>query len=415
MKNYTITKVACFLTTASTAIASIFSPLLFTMFHRVYGISYTLLGFLVVLNFASQLALDLTYSFFSKKLDLKVSMKLTAGVITAGIILYAFAPTLFPENPYLGLALGTVIFSAGGGLAEVLTSPVIAYIPSKNPEKTMSRLHSCYAWGLLFVIVFSSAYIVRFGTENWQTLALILAILPFTAFVLMLLSPIPDMDSQESVTGDGGVMRNKTAILYIICIFFAGASEITMCQWGSSYLETAFGIDKTVCDLLGLGAFALMLGTGRTLYAHFGKKIDNALLYGALGTAVCYFVTVFSPLPVLSIAACAMTGFFVAMLWPGSLIAVTDRVPNAGVTLFAFMAVGGDLGATVYPQIVGYITDSVIASPLFEPLAELFAVTPEILGMKLGMLFAFLAPAAATVLFAVARKNRDRDTGTIKG
>ncbi len=407
MKNYNMTKAACFVTTASTSIASIFSPIFFTTFHSIYGISYTLLGFLVVLNFAPQLMMDLIYSFFSSKLDLKISVKLTPAIIMAGIIFYAFAPTLFPANPYIGLAIGTVIFSAGGGLAEVLTSPVVTYIPSKNSEKTLSRMHSSYAWGLLGVILLSSAYITFFGTENWQVLALILALLPLTAFILMLLSPIPDMDSQKSVTGNGGVMRNKTAILYIACIFFSGASEITMCQWGSSYLETAFGIDKIVCDVLGLATFALMLGVGRTLYAHFGKKIDNVLLYGALGTAVCYFITVFSSLPVLSIAACAMTGFFVAMLWPGSLIAVTDRVPDAGVTLFAFMAVGGDLGATVYPQIVGYVTDSVIASPLFEPLANTFAITPEQLGMKLGMLFAFLAPAAATVLFAIAKKNRD--------
>lgn len=407
--NYNITKYACFTTCASTAISVTLSPMLFTTFHRDFGISYTLLGFLVVLNYAAQLTLDLIYSFFSGKLNLKLSAKLTPALISLGLLFYALAPYLFPAHPYIGLAAGTVVFSAGSGLSEVLLNPIITSLPSDDPEKLLSRLHTCYAWGLISVVGFSAAFIYIFGGENWQTLALILALLPCTAFLLMLFAPFPEVHTQENITASGGILRNRTAILFIICIFFAGASELTMCQWCSGYLETVFGIDKLLCDLLGLALFGVTLGIGRTLYTRFGKKIDNTLIFGSIGATFCYLIAAVSPSPVVGLISCALTGFFVSMLWPGSLIAVTERIPDGGVSLFALMAVGGDLGATFYPQLVGAITDSIMANRRIVELGADIGLNAEQVGMKAGMIFATLAPLAGTILFSVVLKKKTND------
>lgn len=403
-ERYRITKAACFLTSASMAIPAVLSPLLFTTFHEKYGISYSLLGFLVVLNFATQLFMDLIYSFFQDKLNLRRSVKLTPFVITVGLLLYAAAPVVFPGSPYTGLALGTIIFSAGGGLSEVLTSPVIAKLPSKHPERTLSRLHSCYAWGVLAVVVVSAGFMTAFGNDNWQSMTLLLTMLPMVTCILMIVAPIPELGEEKADSGAANVLRSRTAVLYLVCIFFAGASESTMSQWASSYLETAFGINKTVGDLLGLALFGAAIGLGRTLYSKYGKGIDRILLFGALGTTACYAVAALSDSAAAGLVACAMTGFFVSMLWPGSLIAVTNKVPNVGVALFALMAVGGDLGATFYPQIVGVITDSAIRSGSVTAFAQQLGYTAEQFGMKAGMCFAVLGPLFGSLLFYRAMK-----------
>lgn len=405
-KNFTMTIYSCFMTSASTAVPCILSPLLFTAFYRTYGISYTLLGFLTVLNFGTQLLTDLFYSFFSKKLNLKLSVKLTPVLIFTGLFFYALSPVLFPSDIYIGLAIGTIIFSAGNGIAEVLTSPVVAAIPSDNSERLMSKLHSCYAWALLFVVSFASVFLWIFDDSYWQLLTILLSLLPLTASVLMFFSPIPDMQSDNSSSEKHNKAHNKTACLYIIGIFFAGASELTMSQWCSGYLETTFGINKTVGDLFGLALFGAFIGLGRTLYAKYGKNIDRLLFLGSLGSLICYVVVAVSNNPFFAIASCAFSGFCVSMLWPGSLIAVANKIPGASVGLYALMATGGDLGATLFPQAVGYITDKIIESEKFLSAFSFIGLNAEQLGMRGGMLFACIAPLCATVLFAFLLRRR---------
>ena len=403
--NYNLTKHASFLTSAITGIPASLSPMLFTTFHKVYGISYTLLGTLVVVNFGTQLIMDLIYSFFSHKINLKWSVKLTPGLVFVGVFIYALAPVFFPANPYIGLVIATIIFSAGNGLAEVLTSPLITSIPSDNPEKLLSRQHSSYAWGLLCVVIFTSAFISIFGGEHWQALTLILSAFPLFTFILMLLSPIPEMETDENAAGSGGAFRNKTTILYLFCIFLAGASEMTMCQWSSSYLEVSLGIPKSVGDIVGLALFGCTLGIGRSLYARTNLNIDKVLVYGSLGTTVCYAVAALSNLPAFGLIACALTGFFASMLWPGTLIAVTERIPGGGVGLFALMAMGGDIGATFFPQAIGFLTDFVMANERLAAWGAGFGLTAEQFGMKVGMTSAILAPLIGTLLFYIGMKS----------
>ncbi|MBE6693090.1 MAG: MFS transporter [Ruminococcaceae bacterium] len=396
---YKRVKYACYTTNLSMSVVANLSPVLFITFRNLYGISYSLLGLLVLVNFVVQLTVDLIFSFFSHKFNISKTVKITPLLTVIGLSVYALLPWVFPDNAYFGLIVGTVIFSASGGLAEVLISPVIAEIPSKDPDREMSKLHSVYAWGVVFVILFSTLFLLAFGSENWQYLALVLMLIPITSCILFSKSQIPPMKTPEKVADVGKQLKNKSLWVCVIAIFFGGAAECTMAQWSSGYLEQALNIPKVWGDIFGVALFGMMLGLGRTLYSKYGKNITRVLLVGIIGAAVCYIVSAVSNIAVIGLLACALTGFCVSMLWPGCLIVASDRFPNAGVFLFALMAAGGDLGASVGPQLVGIVADMSIKSQTVVGLAEQFNLTAEQLGMKIGMSVGALFPLVAIPLF----------------
>lgn len=393
--NYTRTKYACFLTSFSTAITCNLSPLLFLIFREIFGFSYTLLGLLVLINFGTQLIFDLLFSFYSHKFNLPLCVKLTPAFIVLGLIIYSVLPALLPGAAYAGLVIGTVIFSMGSGLSEVLTSPTVAAIPDKNADRLMSRLHSCYAWGVVFTVAVCTVFLSLAGTEAWYWLALLLSLLPLAASLLFIGAPIPTLETQEKTSAAVGLFKNKVILLGVLAIFLGGATECTMSQWCSSYLEKAFGLDKTIGDLCGVALFGVMLGLGRSLYGKYGKKVIRFLLAGSAGAIVCYAVAAFSPWPLAGVIACAMTGLCASLLWPGTLTEISDRVPDGGVTMYALLAAGGDMGASLVPQAVGVITDIVIATRALDSLG----LSPEQLGMKAGMAFGLLCPICAFFVF----------------
>jgi len=194
----------------------------------------------------------------------------------------------------------------------------------------------------------------------------------------------------------------------VLAIFLGGASEVVMSQWSSSYLEKALNIPKVWGDICGVALFGLALAIGRTLYAKFGKNIGKILSWGAVGACLCYFVAIFVPVPVIGLVACGATGFFVSMMWPGSLVIASDRFPNGGVLVYALMAAGGDLGASIAPQLVGVVTDSVAQSGYFIDLAMQWGMTAEQLGMRAGLLVGAIFPLAAIVVFFTLRRLRDK-------
>ena len=333
-------------------------PLLFITFRQMYGIPYSLLGTLVLINFSTQLLADLVFSFFSHKFNIKLTLRLMPLITLAGLGLYALAPVLFPAHIYLGLALGTVVFSFAMGLGEVLLSPVIAAIPSENPEREMSRLHSIYAWGVILVVGISTVFLAVAGSENWQWLVILFALIQLLPAFLFLISPIPQLQSEDQKGSAAALLRDRNLWICVLSIFLGGAAECTMAQWSSGYLEMALGIPKAMGDIFGVALFAFMLGLGRTLYAKHGRNITKVLLWGSVGAVICYGTAFASQSPYLGLAACALTGFCVSMLWPGSLVAVAERIPAGGVVMYAMMAAGGDIGASVGPQLVGIIADA---------------------------------------------------------
>lgn len=410
-KGYARLRWACYTANMTMSVVACLSPLLFLTFHETYGVSFSLLGTLVLVNFATQLGVDLIFSFFSHKFNVSLTIKCMPMIAIVGFALFALAPVIFPFAPYVGLLIGTIIFSSASGLNEVLISPVVAAIPAEDPDKEVSKLHAVYAWGVVGVVIFSTLFLFLCGRENWQWLIALLTILPLVAFVLFLGTDIPKMQTPEKTKDAARFLKNKGVWLCVIGIFLGGAAELTMAGWASTYLEEVLGIEKIWGDILGVAAFALTQGVGRTLYAKIGKNAPRALCLGSIGAFACYLAAAFSPFAWIGLIGCALTGFCVAMLWPGSLIISSSKYPTGGVLIYALMAAGGDLGASLGPQMVGVVTDFAASNPAFVSLAEGWGMTAGQLGMRLGLLIGALFPMFAIVVFGhMWRKQKGQPT-----
>ncbi len=402
---YKRTKYACYYTYLATA--SIFSmpPILFTTFRQMYGISYTLLGTLILTNFCTQLAVDLIFSFFSKHLDPHKALRLTPLITSLGLLVYALVPMLLPQYAYAGLFAGTVIFSVSAGLAEVLISPTVAALPSEHPKKDMANLHSLYGYGVVMVVIISTLYLELFGHENWMYLAIFWAILPVIATVVLCKSPMPQMQTEHRESTKNASKRNTGLILCMLCIFFGGATENSMANWVSTFIEGALQIPKAVGDLLGLCIFAMLLALTRSAYAKYGKNISRFLIISMVASVFCYLIAGLSPIPVISMIGCVLTGIFASMLWPGTLIYMEENIPNAGVAAYALMAAGGDFGSSVAPQALGVIMDQVSVSPWAISISTHLGISAEQVGMKIGMLAAALFPLVGVAMLLALKKH----------
>ena len=401
--DYKRTKLACY--TAYFTMSSIFCvpPLLFVTFRELYGISYTLLGTLVLVNFFTQLGIDLIFTAFSKRFNTKTVVKIMPLVTASGLLIYALIPNLFPGIAFPGLVAGTVIFSVSAGLSEVLLSPMIAAIPSDNPGRSMSLLHSLYAFGTFTMILISTLFLKIFGAENWMYLFIFLACLPVIPSVLFMTSPIPEMNGEKPVEPAANNAKRRAAALALCfaCIFTGSAAENAMGNWISAYAENALGVGKVVGDILGAAMFAILLGAARISYAKFGKNICRTVLVSMIGAAVCYLTVGLSSNVTVAFVACMLTGFCTSMLWPGSLMIMDEKIPGAGVAAFALMAAGGDLGASIAPQLTGIIADSVAATGFAADLGNTLNLTAEQVGLKAGMLVSSLFPIAGIVIVLI--------------
>lgn len=376
------TRLACY--AAYFTMSSVFClpPLLFVTFHEMYGVSWTLLGTLVLTNFCTQFAIDLIFTAFSKKFNIQRVIRLMPLITSFGLLLYAILPMIFPQYAYIGLLVGTVIFSVAAGLSEVLLSPTIAAIPSDNPQKDMSLLHSLYAFGVFTVVVIGTLFIKLFGSENWMYLTMLFAALPIIASVLFMTSPFPEMStSVASASGDRSRKKTIGIALCIGCIFLGSCAENVMSNWISSYMEAQLHTDKAIGDILGMAVFAILLGVTRICYARWGKSICKMLLFGMIGATVCYLVAGLSTHTVPAFIACILTGVFTAMLWPGTLIMMEENISGVGVAAYALMAAGGDFGASIAPQLMGIVADNS--------------------GLQTGMLVSSVFPIVGSILMLI--------------
>lgn len=406
MRGYKKLKLACYTSNITMSAVGNLSSLLFLTFKEQYGISYSLLGTLVLVNFFTQLVIDLIFSFFSHKFNIKLTVRIIPLISVAGLLLFAAAPIVFAGNVYMGLVVGTVVSSVSAGLAEVLISPIIAAIPAENPDREMSKLHSIYAWGVVGVVIITTLFLLLAGHERWQILPLIFAAIPLVSAVLFMMSDIPELETQEKTSGAIRFLRNPGVWLCVAAIFLGGASECTMAQWASGYLEAALGLPKLWGDIFGVALFAVALGLGRSLYSKFGRNAARVLFFSAIGASICYLVAALSPFAIVGLIACALTGFCVAMLWPGSLIIASEKFPAGGVLIYALMAAGGDLGASVGPQLVGVVADRAISSEYFISLSSRLGMSADSLGMRFGMLIGVVFPIAAIFVFLKLSRSR---------
>lgn len=400
MPNFKRTKLACYSSYFTMSSVFCLPPLLFVTFNKIYGISWTLLGTLVLVNFCTQLTIDLIFSFFSRYFNVKNTVRVMPLITSLGLLIYALVPTFFPNYAYLGLVMGTVIFSVSAGLSEVLLSPIIAAMPSDNPQKDMSLLHSLYAVGIFSLIVISTLALKIIGNENWMYLTLFLALLPVISSVLFAISPIPEMNTENEGVPKTEKAKKKSLglALCVGCIFFGACAENVMTNWISGYMESALSIDKTLGDILGMAVFAVFLGTARLVYAKYGKNIMKTILLGMSGAAVCYIVAGLCSNVIIAFVACILTGLCTAMLWPGSLIMMEENVPGVGVAAYALMAAGGDFGSSLAPQLMGIVVDNVSASGFAAKLGASMNLSTEQIGMKAGMLVSAAFPIIGVVI-----------------
>ena len=399
------TRTACYF--VYVAMSSVFSlpPLLFATFKESYGISYTLLGSLVLINFCTQLGIDLIFTFFTKRFNIHKTLRFMPILTSLGLLVYALVPTFLPEYAYVGLVIGTILFSVAAGLAEVLVSPTVAALPSDTPDKDMSMLHSLYGYGLVGVIIISTLFLQFIGNEYWMLLTLFWAVLPLISSFLLFKCKLPQMNiEQGKVERSKTKTRSKTMLLCVICIFLGAAAENTMTNWISVYAENALNIPKIWGDIFGMCLFAALLALTRSGYAKFGKNIFKTLTISMAGAVVCYLVIGLSGSGIVSLIGCILVGVFTAMLWPGTLILMEEKVPAVGVAAYALMAAGGDLGASVSPQLLGVVVDKVSVTQWANVFAEKLSSTPEDIGFKVGMLFAAVFPIFGLILLAYMKK-----------
>ena len=356
--SYDCTMRACFTGYIVQAIVNNFAPLLFLTFQRTYHIPLQQITLLVTFNFGIQLLTDLLSVAFVDRMGYQASMVLAHILSALGLICL----TVLPErmgHPFAGILISVIVYAVGGGLLEVLVSPVVEACPSTHKEKAMSMLHSFYCWGHVGVVLSSSIFFKLAGIENWKLLAVLWAVIPILNALIFTRVPIaPVLPEGEEGMTIVTLFQNRTFWLLFVMMICAGASEQSVSQWASLFAEKGLGISKTAGDLAGPMAFAVLMGASRAFYGNYGEKI-NLDRFMAVSSVLCilsYLCLVFMPVPVLSLAGCALCGLSVGILWPGTFSRASKALPAGGTALFALLALGGDIGCSGGPTLVGMVS-----------------------------------------------------------
>ena len=357
---YDGTVVACFVGYVVQAIVNNFVPLLFLTFQRTYGIPLSRITLLVTLNFGMQLLVDLASVAFVDRIGYRASMILAHIFSAAGLALLPVLPEVLP-SPFMGILCCVMIYAVGGGLLEVLVSPVVEACPSDNKEKAMSMLHSFYCWGHVSVVLVSTLFFKFVGIGHWKVLAVLWALVAAANIVAFARVPIAPLIA-EGETGYSlkelfGIRLFWVLLVMMIC---AGASEQAVSQWASTFAEKGLGISKAAGDLAGPMAFAVLMGASRAFYGKFGDKIDldRFMIGSSVLCILTYLCISLSPSPVVSLVGCAVCGLSVGIMWPGSFSKAAATLRRGGTAMFALLALGGDVGCSGGPTLVGMVSSA---------------------------------------------------------
>lgn len=339
------------------AIVNNFVPLLFLTFQSQYDISLEMLGLLVTINFGVQLFVDFIAAKFIDKIGYRIAIVAAHIFSGAGLIGLAVFPEILP--PYAGIVLAIVFYAVGGGILEVLVSPIVEACPTTKKEAAMSLLHSFYCWGHVFVVLASTLFFTLAGIENWKWMAVIWSVVPFANAVYFSLVPIANIVEDGKGMSIKELFKNKTFWILFLLMICSGASEQGMSQWASAFAESGLKVSKTVGDLAGPCLFALLMGLSRALYAKLSDKISlkAAMVGSGCLCIVCYLLAAFAPHPALGLIGCALCGFSVGIMWPGTFSLASNSLPAGGTAMFAFLALAGDLGCGSGPTIVGAVAE----------------------------------------------------------
>lgn len=356
-KNYQKTMYACFIGYIVQAVVNNFVPLLFVVFQDSYHIPLSQITALITINFLIQLGVDLLSAGVVDKLGYRTCVLLAHGYAAAGLVLLAFLPDLLP-NPFAGILIAVGIYAVGGGLIEVLISPILEACPTKNKEKAMSLLHSFYCWGHVGVVLISTVFFRLAGVGNWRILTVLWALIPVGNLVLFAGAPIYSLH-EEGETGLTlrELFTKKIFWILMLMMLCAGASEQAVSQWASIFAEKGLGVSKTVGDLAGPMAFAALMGTSRLIYGKYGDRL-NLNRFMTLSCFLCiaaYGCISLIPNAAVGLAGCAVCGFSVGILWPGTFSKASAAVKGGGTAMFALLALAGDLGCSGGPTLAGAV------------------------------------------------------------
>lgn len=401
-KHFKLTIKACYLGYITQAINNNLCPLLFIIFQTDFSISLELLGTLILINFITQLIVDIITVKVINHIGYRPLIVLAHICSFLGLLGLGILPNLM-KNPYLGLIISVITYAIGGGLIEVLISPIIESIPSDDKSGSMSLLHSFYCLGQVIVVLFTTLLLAAFGRDKWPYLAALWSLIPFINIFLFLKAPLLLPISEHGQITVKELFKHKEFILFIIIMVCAGASELTMSQWSSLFAETGLGVSKVMGDLLGPCLFAILMGLGRVLHGVYGSKYNLRKLLTILTffCVLCYLVTVFSSSPMLSLIACGLTGLSVSLMWPGTFSLAASRFPLGGALMFGVLAIFGDLGCAAGPYISGVISSYVSKY-------QINILAGEDVSLKIGLLFGTVFPLILLICLLVSKTNNNK-------
>ncbi len=390
--SYEATVRSCFVAYIVQAIIVNFAPLLFVTFQRDFGISLSEVTLLITFNFLIQILVDLASAYFVDRIGYRAAM-ITAHLLSAaGLLLLSELPFMI-SNAYIALLISVAIYAIGGGLLEVVVSPVVEACPTKNKEKEMSMLHSFYCWGFVTVIIISTLFFHIFGIEEWRIMAKLWMLVPLVNMIAFFFVPIYDIVPKEKKMGKAKLFKSRMFWLFFFMMIASGASEQAVGQWASAFAETGLHVSKTIGDLAGPCLFAFMQGLSRLIYGRFGERINlrKMMTLSAIFCCICYLLTSLSPYPALSLAGCALCGFSVGIFWPGTFSIAAKLLPSGGTAMFAFLALAGDVGCSVGPTVTGFAAD------IFDK------------SISSGILISIVFPVFMFISLQIMRKNEENE------
>lgn len=391
--SYKNTKIACYIGYFTQAIVINLPPLLFVTFQRQFGFTLEMIGFMISFNFIVQMITDLICVKLADRIGYRIGTVCAMFCAVFGLVSMSFLPYII--HPYIGLLISFFFMSVGGGLIEVLITPIVESIPGDAKESEVLLLHSFYCWGQAGVVLLSSVFFILFGTDKWFILPLLWALIPFIDLIMFISVPLCRLESDETRFNLLSMFKQALFPILIVMMVASGASELAISQWSSLFAELGLGVSKTVGDLLGPCLFALLMAISRVYLGLQGNrlKIEKALVVSSFLCIAAYLITVFSPIPIISLIGCALTGISVGIMWPGIISLAAKKFPLAGNKMFAILAIGGDIGCTIGPAIVGTVSNGV--QKLNNTSQGIFSlisgdVTQQ--GLKIGLLIIVLFP-----------------------
>lgn len=391
-QNFKSTVFACYRGYITQGIVNNLSPLFFVLFQNKFGISYLLISALILCNFVTQVITDMLSVKYVDRIGYRKSAVIAHALAFLGLVMQGTLPNVLPA-PYVGLVLATIVNGVGGGLIEVIISPIVDSCPGDAKASAMSLLHSFYCWGQVGVVLITTLLLRLIGEDVWFIIPILWSLLPLYNLFRFLKVPLMPTVPEEEKTPLKTLFTSKIFLVALLLMLCAGASELAMSQWSSLFAERALGVTKVIGDLLGPCLFAVFMGIGRTIYGVWGEKIHltGAMVFCAALCILCYLGTALFENPWLSLLSCALCGFSVSLMWPGTFSLTSAAYPKGGTAMFGILAVLGDVGCSVGPALMGAVSGAISGNANIA--ASFPNLTADQLGLKSGMLFSAVFPA----------------------